>query len=220
MVGKAVFADGVIVAQKVTVHAVVVPDIEGGVFVFIKLRVFHIRVGVEVGIAVKDAIKMLIVPVAAEAFGGEGEAVAVVTGAEVGARPVVVKIEAHALALVVHGATHGIVRRAGDILHEGRVDDDGLAQGILPHAVPVAYVPFDDLRLIVAEEGVSMDGESAALAVPVWQQHAIVAQEEVVEKTVEEDHRPAARLGQLEFSAPAESPASAVGVKALRTVKV
>ena len=71
VVGKAVFADGVIVAQKVTVHAVVVPDIEGGVFVFIKLRVFHIRVGVEVGIAVKDAIKMLIVPVAAEAFGGE-----------------------------------------------------------------------------------------------------------------------------------------------------
>ena len=123
---------------------------------------------------------MLIVPVAAEAFGGEGEAVAVVTWAEVGARPVVVKIEAHALALVVHGATHGIVRRAGDVLHEGRVDDDGLAQGILPHAVPVAYVPFDDLRLVVAEEGVSMDGESAALAVPVWQQHAVVAQEEVV----------------------------------------
>ena len=163
---------------------------------------------------------MLIVPVAAEAFGGEGEAVAVVTGAEVGARPVVVKIEAHALALVVHGATHGIVRRAGDVLHEGRVDDDGLAQGILPHAVPVAYVPFDDLRLVIAEEGVSMDGESAALAVPVWQQHAVVAQEEVVEKAVEEDHRPTARLGQLEFSAPAESPASAVGVKALRTVKV
>ena len=103
MVGKAVFADGVIVAQKVTVHAVVVPDIEGGVFVFIKLRVFHIRVGVEVGIAVEDAVKMLIVPVAAEAFGGEGETVAVVTGAEVGAHPVVVKIEAHALALVVHG---------------------------------------------------------------------------------------------------------------------
>ena len=55
---------------------------------------------------------------------------------------------------------------------------------------------------------------------PVWQQHAVVAQEEVVEKTVEEDHRPTARLGQFEFSAPAESPASAVGVKALRTVKV
>ena len=65
-----------------------------------------------------------------------------------------------------------------------------------------------------------MDGESAALAVPVWQQHVVVAQEEVVEKTVEEDHRPTARLGQLEVSAPAESLASAVGVKALRTVKV
>ncbi len=31
-----------------------------------------------------------------------------------------------------------------------------------------------------------MDGKSAALAVPVWQQHAVIAQEEVVEKTVEE----------------------------------
>ena len=39
VVGKAVFADGVIVAQKVTVHAVVVPDIEGGVFV---LSLIHI----------------------------------------------------------------------------------------------------------------------------------------------------------------------------------
>ena len=65
-----------------------------------------------------------------------------------------------------------------------------------------------------------MDGESAALAVPVWQQHAVVAQEKIVEKAVEKDHRTAARLGQFEFSAPAESPASAVGVKALRTVKV
>ena len=95
-----------------------------------------------------------------------------------------------------------------------------ISQGILPHAVPVAYVPFDDLRLVVAEEGVSMDGEPAALAVLVRQQHAVVAQEKIVEKAVEVDHRSAARFGQFEFSAPAESPASAVGVKALRTVKV
>ena len=65
-----------------------------------------------------------------------------------------------------------------------------------------------------------MDGESAALAVLVWQQYAVIAQKKIVEKAVEENHRPTARLGQLEFSAPAESPASAVGVKALRTVKV
>ena len=32
VVGKAVVADGIIVAQKVTVHTVVVPDIEGGVY--------------------------------------------------------------------------------------------------------------------------------------------------------------------------------------------
>lgn len=62
VVGKAVVADGIIVAQKVTVHTVVVPDIEGGVFVFVKLRVFHVRVGVEVGVAVEDTVKVLIVP--------------------------------------------------------------------------------------------------------------------------------------------------------------
>ena len=110
MVGKAVVADGIIVAQKVTVHTVVVPDIEGGVFVFVKRRVFHVRVGVEVGVAVEDTVKVLIVPVAAKAFGGEGEAIVVVAGAEVGARSVVVEVEAHALALVVHRAAHGIVR--------------------------------------------------------------------------------------------------------------
>ena len=90
----------------------------------------------------------------------------------------------------------------------------------LPHAVPVAFIPFDDLCLIVAEKGVAVDGESAALAVLIRQQHAVVAQEKIVEKAVEVDHRSAARFGQFEFSAPAESPAGAVGVKALRTVKV
>ena len=66
----------------------------------------------------------------------------------------------------------------------------------------------------------AVDGEPTALAVLARQQNAVIAQEKVVEKAVEEDHRPAAFLGQFECSAPAELPAGAVGVKALLAVKV
>ena len=63
-----------------------------------------------------------------------------------------------------------------------------------------------------------VDRQAVAVTVLVGQQHAVVAQKEIVEEAVERDHRPAVHLGK--FAASAQSVIGAINVAAFPAVKI